>query len=575
MRKEFSRRPPAAAVVPVLQTSLSLVDTPTFVDGIGRRLRTAEPTGEEVETLRLCRELSEAKSTEAMLIDRAAKVGGFTHPAFAQVRRIERLHGALGGLAIVSAAVPGVRLSELLALAQRKWLPPDFDATLYLLEQVTSAMAALHHHSRDLSHGALGPERIVVRPDGQPVIVEHVLGPALVQLQMGRVPLWSQFRIPVPATAGAARLDQMTDITQAGVLALALILGRPIRREEFPTKLQDLLSEASTPGVLGARPAVARALHGWIRRTLNLESRTAFRTMADAAAAMGALSAEQAPKVSAAAVVRYAEACRASDDVSPLAGVLSGRQDERREPDRNATVRISRTRPSPAAASSAPEDPSSEKRGQAPFSISAPAEADEKRGQAPFADWRKGVRVTAVALGLVALFGATYLGARGYFGLPSLLASKGTLVVESTPPGADLFVDGQPSGLYPRHAGTRRGRAHPGPPTRQEDHAGSGRGRFGRPPRRAGRDPAAAREEPGPAAQPRSAPELAGAAAGRAGIRQVGPLDAARSSPLPLPRQGSNDSSRCIAPMRHARPARIQPPGLPARVLRQNSPRFG
>ena len=134
-------------------------------------------------------------------------------------------------------------------------------------------MTALHRHSRDLSHGALGPERIVVRPDGHPVIVEHLLAPAIGQLGMPRAALWTQFRVPAPAVAGSARLDQMTDIMQLGVLALALILGRPIRREEFPQKLQELLAEASTPGVLGPRPAIARSLHGWILRTLQFESR--------------------------------------------------------------------------------------------------------------------------------------------------------------------------------------------------------------------------------------------------------------------------------------------------------------
>ena len=62
---------------------------------------------------------------------------------------------------------------------------------------------------------------------------------------------------------------------------------------------------------------------------------------------------------------------------------------------------------------------------------------------------RRGLRVGIISIGLAGLFGMTYLGARGYFGLPSFMASRGTLVVESRPAGADLYVDGFPSGQTP------------------------------------------------------------------------------------------------------------------------------
>jgi hypothetical protein len=480
-----------------MQTSRDpTVDTPTFVDGIGRRLRTVDPTGEEVETLRLCRELSEASSTEPALIERAGRLASFTHASFAQVRRVERFRGALGGLTVVSAPVAGTRLSELLTFAQRKGVPPNFDAALYLLEQVAAAMTALHRHSRDLSHGALGPERIVVRPDGHPVIVEHLLAPAIGRLGMPRAALWTQFRVPAPAVAGSARLDQMTDILQLGVLALALILGRPIRREEFPQKLQELLTEASTPGVLGPRPAIARSLHGWILRTLQFESRSAFRTMGDAAAALDALVAEQPRhKISPTAVVAYAAVCMApGEGTRPQPGpavslepiVLRDTEPAKPEPDRSDTTRVFRLpRPKPGPVRprvehARPHAKRHEPRGQStPVPPRAATEAVGEQGdhasflvravtravrgsiqQVSRLDWssvRRGVRVALVSLGLVALFGATYLGARGYLGLPSFIGGRGTLVVESQPSGADLFVDGFPSGQTPATLQLRAG----------------------------------------------------------------------------------------------------------------------
>jgi hypothetical protein len=468
------------------------VDTPTFVDGIGRRLLTVDPTGEEVETLRLCKELSEGPGTEAALIERAGRLAGFSHASFGQVRRVERIRGPLGGLAVVSTAVPGTRLSDLLALGERNGVAADFGASLYILEKAAAALAALHRHSGDLSHGALGPERIVVRPDGHPVIVEHVLAPAISQLQMGRSLLWVQFRVPAPAVAGTARLDQMTDIMQLGILALALILGRPIRREEFPQKLQDLLTEASAPGPVSPRPAVSRSLHGWILRTLQFESRSAFRTMADVAASLSELAAEQPlHKTSPASVIGYVTACKAAGDgadglpsvragIAPVAEttakstgsteslhVSSGAQEQ------STTRRVFRSAGPDAwrERAQATETHPPERRAQAALPVrTASRVPEETPSRAAFViravsgaarasirrvsrlDWssvHRSLQVALVSLGLAALFGATYLAARGYWGLPSFMGGRGTLVVESLPSGADLYVDGLPSGRTP------------------------------------------------------------------------------------------------------------------------------
>jgi len=465
------------------------VETSCFADGIGRRIRTASPGGEEVETLRLCRELSEAPSTEAALIERAARLVAFTHPSFAQVRRVERLHGALGGLAVVSAAVPGIRLSEILRDAQRRSVAPDIDAARSLLEQITGALADFHRYSRDLSHGAIGPERIVVRPDGRAVIVEHVLAPALQQLQMGRTPLWTQFRVPVPAAAGMARFDQMTDVMQLGVLALALVLGRPIRRDEYPHRLHDLLNEASTPDPLGERPTASKAMRAWILRTFQFEPRSSLRTAAEAAIAFETVVAEEPHhKATPASVVKYLAACSSgieagssSPSDAPSAATAAApphaaAADELAirpfaASDRFATVRLfdhtmreTELPPAPATAvrarsgrggsagRAAREPGKVEVSGLEQFSRAAAGAARASLRFAKKLDWnaaRKGARVTTLSLALVALYGVAYLGARGYLGLPDLIGGRGTLVVESRPAGIDLYVDGFPSGQTP------------------------------------------------------------------------------------------------------------------------------
>lgn len=467
------------------------MDATSFVDGFGRRQRASDPVDGEVETLRLCRELSEAASTEPALLERAGKLADFAHPAFAQVRRVERSGGALGGLSIVSTATDGTRLSEVLKQAHRKWVAPDLDAARCLLGQITNALADLHRYSRDVAHGSIGPERVVVRPDGTAVIVEHVLAPALEQLQMGRAQLWTDFRVPVPMVAGTTRFDQATDVMQIGMLALALVLGRPVRREEYPNQLRDLLATASTPDPLGERQAVSRGLRFWILRTFQFEARSAFRTAVEAATAFEALLAEESiGQPSPAAVVAYVEACASGSHVAPSKAAAepaappaeppvvvrpappvpekSDRlvQPPSPAPDRSATVRVVRhsvARPPQPVMDPARAPHSDAGDAGQPFHRLTLRAAGAMHASVAYVrklDWTaplKSARVTTLSIALVALYGVTYLGARGYLGLPGLTSSRGTLVVESRPAGIDLYVDGFPSGQTPATLDLRAG----------------------------------------------------------------------------------------------------------------------
>lgn len=433
------------------------METPCFEDGIGRRFRTTDPAGGEVETLRLRRELAEAESTEAALVERAGVLAGFSHPAFAPVLRVERGAATGSGLAIVSAAVTGVRLSDVLRSAERRRVPRDLDAARSVLAQVVAALADFHRHSRDVSHGAIGPERIIICPDGRAVIAEPLLAPALERMQMARTPLWTEFRVPVPPVAGTARFDQMTDVMQVGVLALALVLGRPIRRDEYPNQLHEMLLEAYAPDAsdaLDERQAGSRALRAWIHRTLQLEPRSSFRTAAEAAAALeAALAEEPRHRVSPASVVKYMAACAGEGEgggkVPSPHPLPPGPRDSQRRAEANAAPMP----PPPAVARPARRQarrPAASGSGQ--LSRRAGSASALSARLATTLDWRgarKGVRISILAVSLVALFGASYLGARGYLSLPGVARGRGTLVIESRPTGIEVFIDGRSSGRTP------------------------------------------------------------------------------------------------------------------------------
>src|SRR5262245_62747800 len=166
-------------------------EPPLCSDGIGDRVVAADPgTGELLQILRLRPELTAVPSFEFALRERTARLTNFRHAYYARVRRIDRLSG---GLAIVSDHVEGTRLTDVLKVAHQRGLQLDTNAALCLIRQLVPAVSLLHENARDASHGLIAPERLVVTPHARLVIVEHVLGSGIEQLQLTRERLFHEF----------------------------------------------------------------------------------------------------------------------------------------------------------------------------------------------------------------------------------------------------------------------------------------------------------------------------------------------------------------------------------------------
>ena len=91
------------------------------------------------------------------------------------------------------------------------------------------------------AHGTITPSRTVLTPAGQIVLLDGIYGDALSHLRYSRVKLWLEFGI---ATAsGASRLNERADLAQAALAAVMLILGRPLRADEYLTGLSGVLRE--------------------------------------------------------------------------------------------------------------------------------------------------------------------------------------------------------------------------------------------------------------------------------------------------------------------------------------------
>ena len=260
---------------------------PSFRDGLGLRYVVTDPeTGDRLERLRVPAEI--ARHLQAVE-DRASRLLNFRHARFPRVRGVEaeRLQDGTTIGWVIAEPVQGIRVIDLLRLAEQSRLTIDINTVLQLAREVFPALATLHD-SRDVTHGALGPERLVMTPQGRVLIADHVFGAALAKLQYPRVRLWRDFRIAMPPAAGVPRFDARADVGMVAMIVLALLVGRPITLNEYPDHLRDLLDRARERLSTGPDRAITASLRAWLERALPVDTRKPFTTALDAQVALEA-----------------------------------------------------------------------------------------------------------------------------------------------------------------------------------------------------------------------------------------------------------------------------------------------
>lgn len=447
------------------------LDAPEFVDGLGdRTLLTDSASGDSVEVLQLRPALTSVPSVEFALRERTARLANFRHSAFARVRRVDR---SPAGLAIVSDHVAGFRLSQMLGIAEDRGLPVDLNAALSLIRQLLPAIVLLHENARDVAHGALGPERLIVTPHARLSVAEYVLGSAMEQLQLTHDRLWREYRIPMPPSAGAPRFDHRADVMQIGVTSLSLVLGRVLRDDEFG-RIHELLAESTETSAGGARQPLSQGLRGWLARALQLDPRRPFLSAREAQMALDqVLAADTQYVASTVAVEAFMSRCvdsiielQTGPAVAPPPATPAAAAPEPpaarttpKPPEPAAAV----LPPSAAAAPSVPSATDAPPPGpdldalQAVFARpdpfapepdeALPAEFDTPRPARRWGRWFRIAAVLIVAAGVIT--GGVY-GARKYLAGRSVIAADtGTLAVQSTPTGVQVVVDGQVRGVTP------------------------------------------------------------------------------------------------------------------------------
>jgi hypothetical protein len=406
--------------------------TQGFEDGLGRRYSPGTRGDGEAPPEIVCfrHEITDVPSFNFALRERVSRLSGFRHPYYVRILKVDRLNDERGTVALMSEGAPGVRLIEILTDVERGGVVLNLHAALYLTRQLLSAIEVLHEQTR-IGHGAVAPERLFVTPRGRLCCVEYVLGAALEQLKYSRERYWKELRVALPAAVGLPRFDERADLTQIGVVALSLMLARPLNDDEYPARIEDLIASAHWRKADGSREPLPSTFKEWLRRTLQLDARHSFRTVHDAQMVFDQLLAEN-PEYSADAealesfVKRYLASPRPAAP-SPAKPTLVPESILRIEP---ASLELPAFEPRSAAEEDAVED----------------KEMKPRRTGSPVFGRFKWAAVAVVVVGAA---GGGIFAARHRFAPSAPAVTTGTMTVNTNPPGAQVEVDGTARGLTP------------------------------------------------------------------------------------------------------------------------------
>jgi serine/threonine protein kinase len=420
-----------------------------FEDGLGRRYSPVARGDNDASLEILCfrHEITDVPSFDFALRERVARLSSFEHPYYARIRKVDRLNDERATVALMSDAAPGIRLIEMLGEVERGGLVLDLNASLYLLRQLLSAISVLHEHAR-VAHGAIAPERLFITPLGRLCVVEYVMGAALEQLKYSRERYWKELRVALPMTVGLPRFDERTDLTQIGVVALALTIGRPLQDDEYPARIEELVASACSRTADGSTEPLTSGLREWLRRALQLDVRSSFRTLSEALAAFDqALSEDAKLSADAGALEAFLERYH-NPSKAPVPAP---------KPVLVADSPIVRSEPEPRNDNQSFVDSAWEE----PISLVEPS--DESRTETDDEEQDDLMKTTYgkrsfgrsktkwIAAGVIAAIATTaaLYAARGRFSPATVPVTTGSMTVNTNPPGAMVEVDGTPRGQTP------------------------------------------------------------------------------------------------------------------------------
>ncbi|HET9195980.1 MAG TPA: PEGA domain-containing protein [Vicinamibacterales bacterium] len=424
-----------------------------FQDGLGERRQTTGAGNQLLDLVVVHESLGGVAGFEAALRQRAGEVASFQHAAFPRLKGVGRLSKPPSRIVVATDHVSGVRLSDLLAIAERRLIPLEYDGAIGVIRQLLDAAAALHQSVPQASHGALAPERLMVASDARLIVADYVFGSAIERLGYDQERCWRELRVALPLVDGKTTSDRRADVVQIGVVALSLLLGRLLNEDEYPGGIGDMIEglNAVSPNGLEMLPSETKS---WLRRALRVDSDRSFATAIEAKAEF-----EKTIKVNdvraRAVLTAFLTECQtfgkgtASAAASATAPAAQTAAAASFAPKKAENPLDSFAPSRPAAATSAPKTPVF-----TPIAPSAPSVTSQKRDDEPAlqvrrripfwnSEWRNRVAIAAAILVAVATAGVFAI--KSYARVPP----TGMLVVNTNPDGVQVFIDGRKRGMTP------------------------------------------------------------------------------------------------------------------------------
>ena len=422
-----------------------------FQDGLGERRQTTGAGNQLLDLVIVHEAIGGVAGFEAALRQRAGELASFQHTSFPRLKGVGRLSKTPSRIVVATEHVSGVRLSDLLAIAERRLIPLEYEGALGLLRQLLAAVADLHQSVPHVSHGAIAPERLVFTPDAKLIIVDQVFGSAIERLGFDQERCWRELRVAVPQVDGKAAFDRRADVTQIGVVGLSLLVGRLLSEDEYPASVADMVEglNAISANGLKSLPAEAKT---WLRRALQLDATRSFATASDARAEFDKSIAFDETRARQ-ALTAFLTGCQTFGKSSATAEASAP----------PATVKADSQGASAAAAvgafAAAPAPPAAAAQAKAsPPHVPTVPSADERKPRQADAElpllvkrrirywdspWRN--KIAAAAALVVAVATAGTFAVRSYATAPAM----GKLTVNTNPDGAQVSIDGEQRGLTP------------------------------------------------------------------------------------------------------------------------------
>ena len=432
-------------------TAMSAAGT-AFQDGLGERRQTTGAGNQLLDLVVVHESLGGVAGFEAALRQRAGEVASFQHAAFPRLKGVGRLSKPPSRIVVATDHVSGVRLSDLLAIAERRLIPLEYDGAIGLIRQLLDAAAALHQSVPQASHGALAPERLMVATDSRLIVADYVFGSAIERLGYDQERCWRELRVALPLVDGKTTSDRRADVVQVGVVALSLLLGRLLNEDEYPGGIGDMIEglNAVSPNGLEMLPSETKS---WLRRALRVDSDRSFATAIEAKADF-----DKTIKVNdvraRTVLAAFLTECQTFGKGTASAGASATAPAAQTAPASFAPKKTENPLDSfapsrPAAATSAPKAPVF-----TPVAPAAPSVTSQKRDgepalqvrrRIPFwnSEWRNRVAIAAAILVAVATAGVFAI--KSYARVPP----TGMLVVNTNPDGVQVFIDGRKRGMTP------------------------------------------------------------------------------------------------------------------------------